>query len=46
MIDAIDTIVTSKDNQTIDAIPVRNEMYQGQTPQSFNINLLKKAMHS
>ena len=28
VIDAIDTIVTSKDNQTIDAIPVRNEMYQ------------------
>ncbi|CAC6968147.1 ribitol-5-phosphate cytidylyltransferase [Staphylococcus aureus] len=43
MIDAIDTIVTSKDNQTIDAIPVRNEMYQGQTPQSFNINLLKES---
>ncbi|MDN8896714.1 2-C-methyl-D-erythritol 4-phosphate cytidylyltransferase, partial [Staphylococcus aureus] len=29
VIDAIDTIVTSKDNQTIDAIPVLNEMYQG-----------------
>ncbi|HCU7777820.1 TPA: 2-C-methyl-D-erythritol 4-phosphate cytidylyltransferase, partial [Staphylococcus aureus] len=43
VIDAIDTIVTSKDNQTIDAIPVRNEMYQGQTPQSFNINLLKES---
>ncbi|HCY6571636.1 TPA: D-ribitol-5-phosphate cytidylyltransferase [Staphylococcus aureus] len=43
VVDAIDTIVTSKDNQTIDAIPVRNEMYQGQTPQSFNINLLKES---
>ncbi len=38
VIEAIDTIVMSKDKQNIHSIPVRNEMYQGQTPQSFNIN--------
>lgn len=37
VIEAIDTIVMSKDKQNIHSIPVRNEMYQGQTPQSFNI---------
>lgn len=38
---ATDTIVTSKDQEFISSIPVRSEMYQGQTPQSFNIKLLK-----
>lgn len=38
---ATDTIVASRDHEFISSIPVRNEMYQGQTPQSFNINLLK-----
>lgn len=41
VIPATDTIVTSKDGNTIASIPVRNEMYQGQTPQSFNIDLLR-----
>ncbi|MFB9861028.1 D-ribitol-5-phosphate cytidylyltransferase [Salinicoccus siamensis] len=41
VITAIDTIVTSTDGDSIKSIPVRNEMYQGQTPQSFNINLLR-----
>lgn len=41
VIPATDTIVTSKDGKTIESIPVRNEMYQGQTPQSFNIELLR-----
>lgn len=41
VIEAIDTIVMSKDKQNIHSIPVRNEMYQGQTPQSFNIKLLQ-----
>lgn len=36
-----DVIVMSKDKQNIHSIPVRNEMYQGQTPQSFNIKLLQ-----
>ncbi|MEG0457329.1 MAG: 2-C-methyl-D-erythritol 4-phosphate cytidylyltransferase [Oscillospiraceae bacterium] len=39
---AIDTIVVSKDGQTISDIPQRNQMYQGQTPQSFNMSMLKK----
>ncbi|HBJ1651888.1 MULTISPECIES: 2-C-methyl-D-erythritol 4-phosphate cytidylyltransferase [Clostridium] len=40
VIPAIDTIVVSENNDTISEIPVRNKMYQGQTPQSFNIKLL------
>lgn len=39
---AVDTIVVSQDGQCITDIPDRRQMYQGQTPQSFNINLLKK----
>lgn len=41
VIPAIDTIITSKNGKDIESIPLRNEMYQGQTPQSFNINSLK-----
>ncbi|QLK86828.1 D-ribitol-5-phosphate cytidylyltransferase [Staphylococcus sp. 17KM0847] len=41
VITATDTIITSKDGTSISSIPVRNEMYQGQTPQSFNIKLLR-----
>ncbi|UXR69954.1 D-ribitol-5-phosphate cytidylyltransferase [Staphylococcus sp. IVB6246] len=41
VITATDTIITSTDGDTINSIPLRNEMYQGQTPQSFNINLLR-----
>ena len=39
---AADTIVRSVDHQTIDEIPDRAYLYQGQTPQSFNINLIQK----
>lgn len=39
---AIDTIVTSKDGDVISEIPDRKLMYQGQTPQSFKISLLKR----
>lgn len=39
---AVDTIVVSKDGKFITDIPDRKIMCQGQTPQSFNINLLKK----
>ena len=46
VISAIDTIVTSTDGKTISNIPVRNHMYQGQTPQSFNIKLLKEKYSS
>lgn len=42
VIPASDTIVESKDNIFISNIPNRKNMYQGQTPQSFNINKLKK----
>lgn len=42
VIPATDTIVSSVDSKFIDNIPVRNNMYQGQTPQSFNVNKLKQ----
>lgn len=41
MIPATDTIVESMDNTLISNIPERRYMYQGQTPQSFNLNKLK-----
>ncbi len=40
-IPAVDTIVVSEDGTTISGIPNRRTMYQGQTPQSFRISLLK-----
>lgn len=40
VVEAFDTIVHSKDGKIITDIPVRSEMYQGQTPQSFHIKLL------
>lgn len=43
---AVDTIVVSADGKFISNIPNRAEMYQGQTPQSFRINLLKELYHS
>lgn len=42
VVPAIDTIVVSNDNEQISDIPNRKFMYQGQTPQSFKISLLKK----
>lgn len=42
VIEAVDTIVESQDNEFITSIPVRNHMYQGQTPQTFNIAKLKE----
>lgn len=45
VIPAIDTIISSKDGDSIENIPVRSEMYQGQTPQSFNINLLRNTYY-
>lgn len=41
VIPATDTIVHSTDGELITDIPVRNEYYQGQTPQSFNAVRLK-----
>lgn len=46
VIEAIDTIIQSEDGETISDIPVRDTMYQGQTPQSFNIAELKKRYES
>ena len=42
VIPATDTIVESQDGKIISSIPDRSKMYQGQTPQSFNISLLKR----
>lgn len=42
VVPAIDTIVRGEKNQVAE-IPIREYMYQGQTPQSFNIKKLKKA---
>ncbi len=42
VVSAIDTIVSSKTGEFIDEIPDRRYMYQGQTPQSFKISLLKR----
>lgn len=46
VVSAIDTIVISDDGRTIANIPERTRMYQGQTPQSFRISVLKKLYHS
>lgn len=42
VISAIDTIVVSDNGKTIVDIPDRSRMYQGQTPQTFRISLLKE----
>ena len=42
VIPATDTIVESEDRQNISAIPKRSRMYQGQTPQTFQIKKLKR----
>ncbi len=39
---ATDTIVQSEDNIIISAVPERNKMYQGQTPQTFRLRKLKE----
>lgn len=43
VIPATDTIVCSEGGEFIDSIPVRDFMFQGQTPQTFRINALKCA---
>jgi 2-C-methyl-D-erythritol 4-phosphate cytidylyltransferase len=42
VIPATDTIVKSDDGSVIAEIPDRSRLYQGQTPQSFNIRLLQR----
>ena len=46
VVPAFDTIVESKDGKTISNIPVRSEMYQGQTPQSFKLKEFIKINNS
>jgi D-ribitol-5-phosphate cytidylyltransferase len=46
VIEAIDTIIQSLDGEFISEIPVRDTMFQGQTPQSFNIKKLVAHYHS
>ena len=43
VIKASDTIVRSKDEQSISDIPLRKELYQGQTPQTFKLALILDA---
>ncbi len=43
VIPATDTIVEAEDGVKISNIPLRSKMYQGQTPQSFNIRALQNA---
>lgn len=40
-IPCVDTIVSSINHKTIHHIPKRNELYHGQTPQTFHLELLK-----
>lgn len=42
VIPAADTIVVSGDGACVSAIPDRGQLYQGQTPQSFRMSLLKE----
>lgn len=42
-IPSTDTIVQSKDGNTIDNIPLRRDYFRGQTPQSFAYDLVLKA---
>lgn len=46
VIPATDTIVESVNNKTISSIPNRNNMYQGQTPQSFKAKNLRDIYNS
>ena len=46
VIPATDTIVESVNGETISNIPVRDNYYQGQTPQSFNLNKLHELICS
>ncbi|MGN1043393.1 MAG: 2-C-methyl-D-erythritol 4-phosphate cytidylyltransferase [Acutalibacteraceae bacterium] len=41
VVPAIDTIIESQNGNFVSSIPNRNYMYQGQTPQSFNMSKLK-----
>lgn len=42
VISAVDTIVVSDDGKAISEIPDRTKMFQGQTPQSFRMSMIKE----
>ena len=42
VVGAVDTIVVSEDGKAISNIPDRRMMFQGQTPQSFKMSMIKK----
>jgi len=46
VIGATDTIVQSSDHTMITDMPIRNEMYQGQTPQSFQYGIFREVYDS
>lgn len=46
VVPATDTIVESVDSKMIKNIPIRDNYYQGQTPQSFKINKLSELINS
>jgi len=46
VVPSIDTVAVSFDHTVMDNIPDRSTLYQCQTPQTFNINLLKSAFAS
>lgn len=46
VVPATDTIVESVDGNVIANIPIRDNFYQGQTPQSFKINKLSELINS
>lgn len=41
VVPASDTIVVSEDGMTLSSVPLRSNLYQGQTPQSFRLQALK-----
>lgn len=43
VIPSADTIIKSVDGDTIESVPLRKELYLGQTPQSFTYGLIKNA---
>ena len=43
VIPTTDTIIRSEDTKIIHSVPKRNELYLGQTPQSFRFSIIKKA---
>lgn len=43
VIQASDTIIKSSDGSGVDELPLRKELYQGQTPQTFKLGLILEA---